>query len=82
MPEETILVVDDELANLQKLHRTFMHRYPVLSANSGSDALDLDAYVTKGALDGLFKYIAIEEKSIRTNPLARSTDLLKKVFGG
>jgi serine phosphatase RsbU (regulator of sigma subunit) len=41
MPEETILVVDDELANLQKLHRTFVHRYPVLSANSGSEALDL-----------------------------------------
>jgi len=41
MPEETILVVDDELANLQKLHRTFVNRYPVLSANSGSDALDL-----------------------------------------
>jgi serine phosphatase RsbU (regulator of sigma subunit) len=41
MPEETILVVDDELANLQKLQRTFVHRYPVLSANSGSDALDL-----------------------------------------
>ena len=48
----------------------------------GSDALDLDTYVTKGALDGLFKYIALEEKSIRTNPLARSTDLLKRVFGG
>ena len=41
MPEETILVVDDELANLQKLHRTFVHRYHVLSANSGRDALDL-----------------------------------------
>jgi serine phosphatase RsbU (regulator of sigma subunit) len=41
MPEETILVVDDELANLQKLRRTFVNRYPVLSANSGSEALDL-----------------------------------------
>ncbi len=41
MPEETILVVDDELANLQKLHRTFIHRYPVLSAGSGSEALEL-----------------------------------------
>jgi serine phosphatase RsbU (regulator of sigma subunit) len=41
MPEETILVVDDELANLQKLRRTFVNRYPVLSANSGREALDL-----------------------------------------
>ena len=41
MPQETILVVDDELANLQKLQRTFVHRYPVLSANSGREALSL-----------------------------------------
>jgi sigma-B regulation protein RsbU (phosphoserine phosphatase) len=41
MDEETILVVDDEVANLQKLHRTFVNRYPVLAANSGQAALDL-----------------------------------------
>lgn len=35
-----ILVVDDEVANLQKLHRTFVNRYPVLSASSGTEALD------------------------------------------
>lgn len=43
--------------------------------------LDLDRYVTNQALDGLFTYIAAEEKQIRENPLARSSDLLKKVFG-
>lgn len=42
---------------------------------------DLDAYVTDKAVDGLFKMIAAEEKLIRQDPLARSTDLLKKVFG-
>jgi sigma-B regulation protein RsbU (phosphoserine phosphatase) len=41
MPEEKILVVDDEIANLQKVQRTFIHRYPVLAANSGLEALDL-----------------------------------------
>ena len=41
MPEDTILVVDDEIANLQKLYRTFVNRYRVLSANSGREALDL-----------------------------------------
>jgi hypothetical protein len=46
-----------------------------------SDSLDLDRYVTGKALDGLFKMVAAEEKSIRQNPVARSTDLLKKVFG-
>ena len=42
---------------------------------------DLDDYVTKLALKGLFKMIAKEEKKIRENPLARVTDMLKKVFG-
>lgn len=42
---------------------------------------DLDSYVTQEALKGLFIKIAAEEKAIRTNPVARSTDLLKKVFG-
>ncbi len=41
MPEETILVVDDEIANLQKLHRTFINRYPILAASSGGEALEL-----------------------------------------
>jgi Protein of unknown function (DUF4197) len=42
---------------------------------------DIDGYVTQEALDGLFSMIAIEEQQIRENPLARSSDLLKKVFG-
>ena len=45
------------------------------------EALDLDAYVTQGAMNGLFKLVAEEEKRIRENPLARTSDLLKKVFG-
>lgn len=49
----------------------------------GFDAasLDLDSYVTARAMDGLFKMVAEEEKRIRENPVARSTDLLKQVFG-
>jgi hypothetical protein len=45
------------------------------------DSTDLDGYVTKKTLDGLFLMIADEEHRIRTNPVARTTDLLKKVFG-
>lgn len=44
-------------------------------------ATDLDGYVTDKALDGLFLMVASEERRIRANPLARSTELLKKVFG-
>ncbi len=43
---------------------------------------DLEDYVTKKAIYGLFIMIAREEKRIRENPAARTTDLLKKVFGG
>lgn len=45
------------------------------------DDLDLDAYVTRKATDGLFVKIAEEEKRLRENPASRSTDLLRKVFG-
>jgi hypothetical protein len=41
---------------------------------------DLAAYVTERALNGIFFQVALEEKSIRQNPLARSSDILKKVF--
>ena len=43
--------------------------------------VDLDQYVTDGALNGLFQMLAAEEKKIRSDPAARVTDLLKKVFG-
>ena len=33
------------------------------------------------AIDGLFVMVAKEEQNIRSNPGARTTDLLKKVFG-
>jgi hypothetical protein len=41
---------------------------------------DLDDYVTKQALSGLFNMVEKEEKNIRNNLAARTTDLLKKVF--
>lgn len=43
--------------------------------------LDLDDYVTEQTLDGLFTMIGEQEQAIRKNPAARTTDLLKKVFG-
>lgn len=45
-----------------------------------SGSLDLDSYVTDKTLDGLFLKLAAEEKKIRKDPVARSTDLLKQVF--
>lgn len=42
---------------------------------------DLTAYVTDRAIQGLFKLIADEELKIRKDPVARVTDILKRVFG-
>lgn len=42
---------------------------------------DIDSYVTDKAMDGLFTMVAEEEKNIRANPIARTTDLLQQVFG-
>lgn len=42
---------------------------------------DLTDYVTDKAISGLFTMIAKEEVKIRQNPAARTTELLKKVFG-
>lgn len=43
---------------------------------------ELDEYVTVKGLQGLFVKVAEEEQAIRTDPLARVTEILKKVFGG
>ncbi len=45
------------------------------------ESLDLDSYVTGKAVDGLFTMLGEEEKKIRTDPAARGTELLRKVFG-
>ena len=45
-----------------------------------NDLVNIDQYVVGKSLDGLFVMLADEERDIRTNPGARVTDLLKKVF--
>lgn len=42
---------------------------------------DLEEYVTKKTVDGLFTIIAEEERKIRENPIARISEILRKVFG-
>jgi hypothetical protein len=43
--------------------------------------LDLPGYVTEQTLEGLFHVVGEEERRIRTNPAARTTELLQQVFG-
>ncbi|MBX7093922.1 MAG: DUF4197 domain-containing protein [Flavobacteriales bacterium] len=58
-------------------------KYNQLTALTGGEKInpDLDDYVTKGAMKGLFTLIADEEKKIRKDPMARVSDILKTVFG-
>jgi hypothetical protein len=42
---------------------------------------DLPSYVVDKAVSALFDQVAQEEANIRANPVARTTDILKKVFG-
>ena len=62
--------------------------YKQVSAKAGPflamlspDAQDLDGYITEQALAGLFDTLAAEEKKIRSDPAARTSELLKQVFG-
>ncbi len=60
-------------------YKTMMDTYNSLPFVSKT-SFNIDDYVTNNALDGLFFMVAEEEKKIRTDPGARVTDLLKKVF--
>lgn len=62
----------------QLLDAAPLRRFSFLSDNKN---LDIDQYVTTKALEGLFLRIGEEEKRIRENPQARTTELLQKVFG-
>ena len=46
-----------------------------------TQSFDLTRYVTGRGLDGLFHVVGEQEKQIRTNPAARTTELLRDVFG-
>ena len=62
-------------------YKNVMSKAGIAGTLFDTSSLDIDKYVTAKALDGLFVMIAAEEKRIRENPLARSSELLKKVFG-
>jgi len=67
-----------EKVNATKYWNTVFTTYNKFSAEKVNP--DLQAYVTEKALAGIFYQLAQEEKNIRKNPVARTTDILKKVF--
>jgi hypothetical protein len=61
-------------------YNAMMSKVPVIPFVK-PESVDLDHYITTKALDGLYHMVGQEEQKIRTNPVARTTDLLAKVFG-
>lgn len=65
---------------LADLYNRFANRGVAFGLVREEDA-DLDAYVTRKALDGLFATLAEEEQRVRDNPLDSGKRLVRKVFG-
>ena len=74
-------VIEQSLAkvNATKYWNTVFSTYNQFSLNKVNP--DLWGYVTEKALTGIFYEIALQEQKIRKDPVAQSTELLKKVFG-
>ncbi len=68
---------------LTKYWTPLITKYNSVTTFTGGEKIDpdLDDYVTKGAMKGLFTLIADEEQKIRKDPMARVNDILRTVFG-
>lgn len=73
-------IVDQTLSQMGAV-KTYQAVAAKAAPLGGVGGFDLSTYATGKAVDGLFHYIAAEEASIRANPAARTSDLLKQVFG-
>lgn len=77
-------VIEESLKKVDatKYWNTLITSYNKVNILGGGQKInpDLSAYVTDKALSGIFTQVAIEEKNIRKDPLARTSDILKKVF--
>ena len=62
-------------------YKAMMEQYGSIARLAGRDPVDIDEYVTQKALDGLFLLIADEEKRIRRDPVARTSEILQRIFG-
>ena len=78
-------VVKDAIEKVQvtKYWEPLITKYNQVTMLTGGEKVnpDLNEYVTERAVHGVFKLVASEEKKIRKDPVARVTDILKKVFG-
>lgn len=71
-----------EKTNATKYYADIVNTYNKLPTTFNKINPDLVSFVVGKAVDALFDQVAKEEANIRANPVARTTDILKKVFGG
>lgn len=71
-----------EKVNATKYYGDIVTTYNKIPTTFNKVNPDLTAFVVGRAVDALFDQVAKEEANIRANPMARTSDILKKVFGG
>jgi hypothetical protein len=76
-------IVEDftEQVGVTQKYKQLIGKYGFFGKFVGQDASDIDGYITQKALVGLFLMMADEERRIRRDPIGRTTDILRKVFG-
>ncbi len=81
---QQMLPITQEMTNKSGVtasYKAMMDKLGFARSLVGEQNVDLDQYVTGKAVDGLFLMVAEQEKLIRKDPVAQTTNLLKKVFG-
>jgi len=75
-------VIDDSLADVGavQVYDAVIQQYKAVPFVPEVD-VDLSDYVVQKGMDGIFHYLALEEAAIRQDPVKRTTDILKQVFG-
>lgn len=75
-------IIDQALASVGAVSsfNALVSKYNSIPLAPQVDA-DLTGYVTGEGANGIFHYLAEEEKAIRENPLKRTSEILQRVFG-
>lgn len=83
LAERFLPIVQQATANVgvTQSYKAMLGQAGMAAAMFDPKSLDIDRYVTDEAIDGLFLLLAREEQRIREDPVARSSELLRRVFG-
>jgi hypothetical protein len=76
---QPIVIASMEEVGVYNVYNDLVAKYNQLPIDK-PEAIDIDDYVTDRTVNGIFSVLEGEEKRIREDPVARTTELLKKVF--